>query len=67
MASLEKMRHRRPFSRLRGWLRQEQGQGLVEYGLLMMLIVIAAIASVTLLGSTIYEAFWETGLANLGS
>ncbi len=67
MASLEKVRHRGPLFRLRGWLRQEQGQGLVEYGLLMMLIVIAAIASVTLLGSTIYEAFWETGLANLGS
>ncbi len=67
MVPLEKMQHLWPFSWLRRWAREEQGQGLVEYGLLMMLIVIAAIASVTLLGSTIYEAFWETGLANLGS
>ena len=38
---------------IRSWLRREEGQDLSEYALLLFLIVIAAVAAVTLLGSTI--------------
>ncbi len=44
----------------------EDGQGLVEYGLLMMLTVIVAIAAITLLGATIYDVFWQSSLVDLG-
>jgi len=37
----------------------EQGQDLVEYGLLAALIVIAAIAGVTAVGNTIFTVFWS--------
>jgi len=38
---------------VRNWLRREEGQDLSEYALLLFLIVIAAVAAVTLLGGTI--------------
>jgi len=38
---------------VRDWLRREEGQDLSEYALLLFLIVIAAVAAVTLLGGTI--------------
>ncbi len=37
----------------------EEGQDLLEYGLLMALISIAAIGAVTSLGTTIYNVFWS--------
>jgi Flp pilus assembly pilin Flp len=37
----------------------DQGQDLVEYGLLAALIVIAAIAGITAVGNTIFTVFWS--------
>ena len=44
--------------------RQEEGQDLLEYGLLAALIAIVAIASVSTLGQAIYNVFWKTIPAN---
>jgi Flp pilus assembly pilin Flp len=41
-------------------VRDDQGQDLAEYGLLAALIVVVAIASVTLVGNTINNVFWES-------
>jgi Flp pilus assembly pilin Flp len=38
----------------------EEGQDLIEYGLLAALIAIVAIGAVTTLGQTIYTVFWKT-------
>jgi pilus assembly protein Flp/PilA len=35
------------------WMRKEEGQDLTEYALIIALIVIAAVAAVTLLGTNI--------------
>jgi Flp pilus assembly pilin Flp len=37
------------------WLRREEGQDLTEYALLIGLIVILAIAAITLMGTAISE------------
>ncbi len=37
----------------------EQGQDLIEYGLLVALIAIVALAGVTAVGNTIYTVFWS--------
>ncbi len=50
---------------IRGWLRgrpTEQGQGLVEYGLILVLIAIVAILSLIFLGGTL-----SSMLSNVGS
>lgn len=39
--------------------RSEDGQDLVEYGLLVALIAIVALAAVSSLGQTIYDVFWQ--------
>jgi Flp pilus assembly pilin Flp len=36
----------------------DEGQDLLEYGLLAALIAIVAIAGVTTVGNTIYTVFW---------
>jgi Flp pilus assembly pilin Flp len=36
------------------------GQDLIEYGLLMALIAVAAIAAVTQLGNTLNNVFWSS-------
>jgi pilus assembly protein Flp/PilA len=41
-------------------LRHEDGQDLIEYGLLAGLIALVAIAAVTAVGSTINTMFWQT-------
>ena len=41
----------------------EEGQDLLEYGLLAALIAIVAIGAVSTLGQTIYNVFW-TGIAS---
>ena len=38
----------------------EEGQDLLEYGLLAALIAIVAIGAVSTLGQTIYNVFWST-------
>ncbi len=39
--------------------RADEGQDLLEYGLLMALISVLAIGAVTLLGQQIDEVFWQ--------
>jgi Flp pilus assembly pilin Flp len=39
--------------------REEHGQDLLEYGLLMALIAIVAVAGVTKVGETVYNVFWK--------
>jgi Flp pilus assembly pilin Flp len=38
----------------------EDGQDLIEYGLLAALIAIVAIGAVSTVGQTIYNVFWKT-------
>jgi Flp pilus assembly pilin Flp len=38
----------------------EEGQDLLEYGLLAALIAILAIGAVATVGQTIYSVFWKT-------
>ncbi|MFW5649602.1 MAG: Flp family type IVb pilin [Candidatus Alkaliphilus sp. MAG34] len=44
---------------IKGFLADEDGQGLVEYGLILFLIVIAAIASLGLAGESIKEILYD--------
>jgi pilus assembly protein Flp/PilA len=47
-------------ARRRPWIwRSEEGQDLLEYGLLMALIAIVAIGAITSLGNTITTVFWQ--------
>lgn len=39
--------------------RRNEGQDLLEYGLLAALIAVVAVAGVTTLGSTIYTVLWQ--------
>ena len=41
-------------------LHRDEGQDLIEYGLLAGLIAIVAIAAVTAVGTTINTVFWQT-------
>jgi Flp pilus assembly pilin Flp len=38
---------------------RDEGQDLLEYGLLASLIAIVAIAGITVLGNTIFLTFWQ--------
>jgi Flp pilus assembly pilin Flp len=38
---------------------RDDGQDLLEYGLLAVLIAVVAIVSIETVGQTIYTAFWE--------
>jgi Flp pilus assembly pilin Flp len=42
------------------WLRDEDGQDLIEYGLLVALIALIALGAVGMVGQTINDVFWET-------
>jgi Flp pilus assembly pilin Flp len=44
---------------VRRLVRHEDGQDLLEYGLLMVLIAILAIGAVTALGQTVTSVFWN--------
>jgi pilus assembly protein Flp/PilA len=48
----------------RKFTRDEDGQDLVEYGLLVALIAIIAIAAVSSVGQTINNVFWQSIAAN---
>jgi Flp pilus assembly pilin Flp len=39
---------------------REDGQDLLEYGLLVALIAVVAIGAVTSVGQTMYNVFWNT-------
>jgi Flp pilus assembly pilin Flp len=41
-------------------VQHDRGQDLLEYGVLMMLIAIVAMAAVKTLGQTIDTLFWQT-------
>jgi Flp pilus assembly pilin Flp len=57
-ALLRMAKHRVPTS--------EEGQDLLEYGLLAALIAVVAIGAVTALGQTIVTVFWQTIQAAFG-
>jgi len=40
-------------------IRHDEGQDLLEYGLLMVLIAILAIGAVSALGQTVNNVFWN--------
>ena len=44
--------------------KREDGQDLLEYGLLAALIALVAIGAVTTVGQTIYTTFWNTIASN---
>ena len=46
-------------NRLRSLVRNDEGQDLLEYGLLAALIALVAVAAVTSVGSTINSVFWQ--------
>jgi Flp pilus assembly pilin Flp len=39
---------------------RNEGQDLLEYGLLAALIAVVAVAGITAVGSTIYTVFWQS-------
>jgi pilus assembly protein Flp/PilA len=41
------------------FVRRDDGQDLLEYGLLVVLIAIVALAAVTTVGTTINSVFWQ--------
>ena len=41
-------------------LRKDDGQDLIEYGLLVALIAVIAIFAVTAVGNTVNTVFWQT-------
>jgi pilus assembly protein Flp/PilA len=45
---------------VRRFVRQQDGQDLVEYGLLMALIAIIAIGAVSTVGNVVTNVFWTT-------
>jgi Flp pilus assembly pilin Flp len=44
--------------------RSEEGQDLLEYGLLVALIAVFAIGAVSAVGNTIHEVFWQSIVSN---
>jgi Flp pilus assembly pilin Flp len=44
---------------LQRWLRLEEGQDLLEYGLLAALIALAALSAVGFLGEHLNTIFWQ--------
>jgi pilus assembly protein Flp/PilA len=40
--------------------RSEEGQDLLEYGLLVALIAIVALGAISAVGQTIYTVFWQS-------
>ncbi len=38
---------------------RNEGQDLLEYGLLAALVAVVAVAGITALGGTIYTVFWQ--------
>ena len=41
-------------------IRNDEGQDLIEYGLLVALIAFVAVAGVTTVGTTILNVFWQS-------
>jgi Flp pilus assembly pilin Flp len=49
-----------PIATLRRLVTREEGQDLIEYGLLAALIAVVAVAGITTVGETIYTVFWSS-------
>jgi Flp pilus assembly pilin Flp len=47
-----------------GLKKSEDGQDLLEYGLLAALIAITALGAVSFVGQTIYSVFWQSIASN---
>ena len=44
---------------LKGLWREEEGQGMVEYGLILALVSVVAIGALLVMGDTIFDQFNE--------
>jgi len=44
---------------LQRWLRRDEGQDLLEYGLLAALIAVVALGAVGVLGDHLNKVFWQ--------
>jgi Flp pilus assembly pilin Flp len=44
---------------LHRWLRLDEGQDLLEYGVLASLIALVALGAVTMLGDQLNRVFWQ--------
>jgi Flp pilus assembly pilin Flp len=53
-------------TRIREFGKSEDGQDLMEYGLLAALIAVVAIGTLSTFGQTIYTVFWQTIQAAFG-
>jgi Flp pilus assembly pilin Flp len=47
------------FKAVRWLVRSDEGQDLVEYGLLAALIAIVAVTGVSAVGKNVYDLFWS--------
>ena len=52
-------------SRLRSFVRDEEGQDLIEYALLVGLVALVAVSAVTQVGQTIKDVFWNVIAASI--
>ena len=57
------------YMRLQNWLRDDEGQGLVEYALIIALVAIVIIVVLGALGGQVSDKFSQisSGLGNTGS
>ncbi len=49
------------YTRFMAWLQSEEGQGLAEYALILVLVAIVVIVALTFLGTTISTTFSKIG------
>lgn len=56
---------RRVFRLVSRLARREEGQDLLEYGLLMVLIAVAALAGINSVGTVINTVLWEAIAQNI--
>ena len=49
------------YLRVRNWLEAQEGQGLVEYGLIIALVAVALVGALTLLKNDITAVFTSIG------
>ncbi len=49
------------YTRFMAWLQSEEGQGLAEYALILVLIAIVVIVALAFLGTTISTTFHNIG------
>ena len=53
------------FVLLRRFVRDERGQDLIEYALLVGLVALVAVSAVTQVGTTIKDVFWNVIAASI--